>query len=135
MKVVFLADSEGGINVFPELIGRLKREIADLETEEFFVPVKEDLPKKAMDLAQEADLVFAFLLCPERNARVDMVVSKLIDVELKTGISIVKAVEESEIFGLESEDELDMEKEAIAEKWSAFLVSLLFHPEEYVPKK
>jgi riboflavin synthase len=135
MKITFLSDAESGVNVFPELFNKLKGEIADIETEEVFVPARDDLPKKAMDLAQETDMIFVLLLCPERNARVDLVVGKLIDVEIKTGISIVKAVEETDISSLESEDELDMEKEAIAEKWAAFLASLLFHPEEFAPKK
>lgn len=135
MKITFLSDAESEVNLFPEFSAKLRAEVADIELEEVFVASKEDLPKKALDLSQEAELIFVFTLFPERTAKIDMVLEKLIDVELKTGISIVKAFEESEVFEMESEEEIGLEKDALAEKWASFLVRLLFHPDEIAPKK
>lgn len=135
MKISFLSDAESEVNVFPELAVKIKQEIADIEIEEVFVPKKEDLPKKALDLAPETDLIFVLSLYPEKTTRIEMILEKLIDVEIKTGVSIVKAFEDSEVFDLESEEEIELEKEALVEKWSKFLVNLLFHPDEFVPKK
>ena len=135
MKITFLSDSESRVNIFPELAAKLKEEIADIETDEFFVPVKEDLPRKALELAADTGILFVFSLFPEKTPRLEMLLGKLIDVELKSGTAIVKAFDESEVFDLESEEEIELEKEALTEKWGAYLVKLLFHPDEFVPEK
>jgi len=135
MRITLLSDLESEVNLFPEMSEKLKGEVADIELEEAFVPTRADLPKKALDLAQETDLIFVLSLYAEKTAAIDMVISKLIDVELKTGISIVKAFEETELFEMESEEEIGLEKDAIAEKWSAFLLKMLFRPDELVPEK
>ena len=135
MRITLLSDLESEVNLFPELTEKLKGEIADIELDEAFVPTRADLPKKALDLAQETDLVFVLSLYQEKTANIDLVIGKLIDVELKTGVSIVKAFEESEIFEMESEEEIALEKDALAEKWARFLVKMLFHPDELVPEK
>ncbi len=135
MKISFLSDAESKVNVFPELAAKLREEIADIETEEFFVPAKEDLPRKALELSSDASLLVVLSLYPEKTPRVEMLLEKLIDVELKTGTAIVKAFEESEVFDLESDEEIELEKEALAEKWASYITKLLFHPDEFVPKK
>jgi len=131
MKISFLADSESGVNVFNELIVKIKEEIVDIETDEVFVPTRLDLPKKAFDLAPQSDLIFVLCLYPKQDALIETVLSKLIDVELKTGISIVKAFVESDLFEMDDEDEIAIEKTELAEKWSAFLVKYLFNPGEF----
>jgi len=135
MKITFLSDAESKVNVFPSIAAKLREEIADIETEEFFVPVKEDLPRKALELSSDASLLVVLSLYPERTPRVEMLLEKLIDVELKTGTAMVKAFEESEVFDLESDEEIELEKEALAEKWGSYIIKLLFHPDEFVPKK
>ncbi len=134
MKITFLSDSESKVNLFPELSEKIREEIADIDLEEVFVATKEDLPKKALDLSQESDLVFVLSLYAENDPGISMVKEKLIDVELKTGVSIVKAIEESEVFDLDSGEEIALEKEALAEKWANFLVKILFHPDQLVPE-
>jgi len=135
MKISFLSDSESGVNIFPELADKLREEVADIETDEVFVPRKEDIPKKAMELCQETDLVFVLCLYPEPSSRYETILSKLIDVELKTGISIAKAFEQSDIFDLDAPEEIALEKEALAKKWGDYLVNLLFHQDHFVPEK
>ena len=135
MKITFLSDAESKVNVFPSIAAKLREEIADIETEEFFVPVKEDLPRKALELSSDASLLVVLSLYPERTPRLEMLLEKLIDVELKTGTAMVKAFEESEVFDLESDEEIELEKEALAEKWGSYIIKLLFHPDEFVPKK
>jgi len=135
MKITFLSDAESKVNVFPSIAAKLREEIADIETEEFFVPVKEDLPRKALELSSDASLLVVLSLYPERTPRVEMLLEKLIDVELKTGTAMVKAFEESEVFDLESDEEIELEKEALAEKCGSYIIKLLFHPDEFVPKK
>jgi len=131
MKISFLSDTESGVNVFNELIVKIKEEIADIETDEVFVSSRLDLPKKALDVAPQSDLIFVLCLYPKGDELIGTILSKLIDVELKTGISIVKAFEESDLFDMDDEDEIAIEKTELAEKWSAFLVKFLFNPEEF----
>lgn len=135
MKITFLTDSESRVNVFPALVESLREEIADLEAVEEFVPKKEDLPQRALELVEETDLLFVLTLYSEENKRIQMVLEKLIDVEIKTGIKIIKAFEESEVFELESTEEIELEKSALVEKWSSFLLNYLFNPDSFEPKK
>jgi len=130
-----LSDFESGINIFPELEEKLLEEIADFEIEAEFVPSKLDLPMKAYSRAQDFDLIFVLCLHPEKDSEAGILKEKLVEVELKTGVPIIKAIEVSEIDEIESEDELLMEKDALVEKWFQHLINYLFHPDKFVPTK
>jgi len=130
-----LSDSESGINIFPELEEKLLAEIADLDSEQEFVPSKLDLPRKAQSRAQDFDLIFVLCLHGENDPEVRILKEKLVDVELQSGVPIIKAIEESDIDEIESEDQRALEKDALIEKWGQHLINYLFHSDKFVPGK
>jgi len=134
LKILFLSDSGSGVNIFPEMEEKLAGEIADLDIDAEFVPGKLDLPRKALSRANEFELIFVLCLHEEKDPEVDILKEKLVDVELQAGTPIIKAIEESGAEEIESEDQRAMEKEALTEKWSEFLLNYLFHPDKFVPE-
>ena len=134
MKIALLSDSKTGINIFPELKKRLSKKIADVEIQESFVNAPEDLPLKAKELAESNSLVFVFSLYDEKDKKVEMILEKLVGIELETGTKIVKAVEESEL-DVSTEEQFEEERERLAEKWSETILKTLFKPEEFSPKE
>lgn len=133
MKVSLISDSESGVNIFPALREKLGEEVADLKFEEAFVPNHLDLPHKALELAENSDLLFVFSLYPKNDFSVEILLEKLVDLELQTGKKIIKAVEELDLEELK-EAELDEELTALAEKWSTFILNYLYHPEKFIPE-
>ncbi len=135
LRIALLSDSQCGINFFPKLGEKLSGQIADAEIETHFVPSPEDLPLKAKELASSCDLIFVFSLYSEDKSRAEMVVEKLVDVETETGKKIVKAIEESELDDINTAEQLEEEKERLAEKWSSLIVKTLFKPGEVSPEE
>lgn len=133
MKIALLSDSETGINIFSKLREKLSAKIADAEIEEHFVPSPEDLPLKAKELTESNTLVFVFSLYFEKDSSVEMLVEKLVDIELETGKKIVKAIEESEVGDISTEEALEEERERLAEKWTDIIVKILFFPKDFAP--
>ncbi len=134
MHIFLVSDSKTGINFSPKLEEFLRRKIADLELETVFVPFPEDIPGAVSNVLKEADLVFVFVLFEEMDYKIQALLNKLIDLEMKDETKIVKVIEESEI---ESMDEmrLNSEKERLAEKWSKFILDYLFKPGSSKPKE
>ena len=133
MKIALLSDSKTGINIFSRLGEKLSAKIADAEIEEHFVPSPEDLPLKAKELTEENTIVFVFSLYAEKDSAVDMLVEKLVGIELETGKKIVKAIEESEIEDISNEGQMNEERERLAEKWAGTIVKILFSPKDFAP--
>lgn len=133
MRIFLVSDSKTGINFFPELEAILRKKVADLEVETIFVPFPEDVPAAVNSAVGEADLVFVFVLYEELDFKVRALLSKLIDIEMKGGAIIVKAVGESDL--PQDSRELEAEKERLAEKWSAFILDRLFRPGSFAPKE
>lgn len=134
MHVFLVSDSKTGINFFPKLEAFLKRKIADLELDTVFVPFPEDIPGAVSNVLREADLVFVFVLFEEMDYKIQALLNKLIDLEMKDETKIVKVIEESEL-GTMDEMQLEREKEALAEKWSKFILDYLFKPGSSKPKE
>jgi hypothetical protein len=127
MHLFLVSDSKTGINFFPELEGFLKGKIADLDLDTVFVPFPEDVPGAVSNLLREADLVFVFVLFEEMDYKIQALLNKLIDLEMKDETKIVKVIEESEV-GSMDEMQLEEEKNRLAEKWGKFILDYLFKP-------
>jgi len=84
-----------------------------------FVP--EDIPGAVSNVLKEADLVFVFVLFEEMDYKIQALLNKLIDLEMKDETKIVKVIEESEL-GNVDEMRLEREKHALAEKRSKFIL-------------
>ena len=133
MKIVFISDSQTHVNIFPQLEQKLKAQIADLETETHFVPFIEDIPAKADAASDNADLIFVFVLYEQKDFKIEMLSSKLIDLEMANNVKIIKVIEESDERQMNELEREDSEKE-LTGKWSKFIINLLYHPEEFKPK-
>jgi len=134
MKIFLVSDFESGINFFPELKKEILSKILDIGIESFFVPTVLEIPAKAKELAQKADVVFVFHAFEEFSFRQEILLEKLVDLELSSGKKIIKAVEEKEIDENSRENEILEEKKALSKKYSEQIVDWLFHPEKFVPK-
>ncbi|MBN2067547.1 MAG: hypothetical protein JW744_03705 [Candidatus Diapherotrites archaeon] len=134
MKVFLVSDSKTGINFFPELAGLLEKQVAGLRCQPVFVPFPEDVPAAVSKVVNEADLVFVFVLYAEKDFKIEALLSKLIDLEMNSKAKIVKAIEESDVEGL-NEMQLSLEKQQLAKKWSKFILDCLFNPGSFKPKE
>ena len=136
MRIALLSESHCGIKIFPPLREKLLAQIADAEIEEHFVSSLEDLPLKAKELAKSNELVFVFSLYAEdEKSKADMVVQKLVDIEVATGKKIVKAIEESELEDINTTGQFEEERDRLVEKWANLIVKMLFKPEEFAPQE
>ncbi len=128
MKISFIGCKEDSLNIFKELAGELSKKVSGLELNERFVPFLEDLPIVALEESDESDFIFVFALTEEN--RKDFFLKKLIDVEIKTGVRILKAIEIDEFSDLD-EEEFFEQKDLLVEKYSDLIVNILFNEIEF----
>ena len=134
MKIFLVSDSKTPINFFPLLENELKQKIADLDLGTVFVPFPEDIPAAVNEVLDEADLVFVFVLYEEMSFKIQSLLSKLIDLDMKGKTKIVKVIEEDDLEN-NSSTQLEEEKEKLAEKWGQFILNRLFKPEKFKPEE
>ena len=134
MHIFLVSDSKTGINFFPELEEKLSGQIADLELDTIFVPFPEDIPAAVHAIEEEADFVFVFVLYEELDFKIQALLNKLIEIEMRSRVRIVKVIEEKE-FGTLNEQRLEIEKEKLSKKWSELIINRLFKPGSFVPKE
>jgi len=134
MRIFLVSDSKTNINFFPQLEAFLKKKIADAEIESVFVPFPEDIPAAVSGVKAESDLILVFVLYEELDYKIQALLNKLIDLEMRGKTKIVKVIEESE-YGTLSEFRLDQEKDKLAEKWGQFILNYLFKPGSFKPKE
>ncbi len=135
MKLALLSDSETSINFFPQLRKRLSVLMPELEISTSFVPFKLDLPLKAFELCDSSDLMFVYSDYDEKTSQIELVVQKLVEVELSKSKKIVKQVVESEVEEILDKTELIAVKTDMAEKWASFLQKLIQKPEAFSPEQ
>jgi len=134
MHIFLVSDSKTGINFFPELEEKLSGQIADLELDTVFVPFPEDIPAAVHAIEGEADLVFVFVLYDELDFKIHALLNKLIEIEMRGRIKIIKVIEEKEFEHL-NQTRLETEKEKLAAKWSELILNRLFKPGSFAPKE
>lgn len=133
MKISLISWKENPFNIFKELSLSLSKRISGLELEERFVPFLEDLPIVAQECSEDSDFIFVFALIDDEGT-VNMVKEKLIEVELKTKIRILKAIDEDVLSGVEEEDYVDSKLELV-ENYSDLIVSILFNERSFEPQE
>jgi len=134
MHIFLISDSKTGINFFPELEERLAKKIADLELDTIFVPFPEDIPAAVHAIEGEAGLVFVFVLYDELDFKIQALLNKLIEIEMKGMVRIIKVIEEKEFEHL-NQARLESEKEKLSQKWSKLIINRLFKPGSFAPKE
>jgi riboflavin synthase len=134
MKVSLISDSKTRINFFTGLSELLAEKIADIETEIFFVPFPEDIPAKAKEAIEEgeSELVFVFSACKKFDFKAELLLSKLVDVELQTGKKIIKVIRKKSFELFQSNKESAGQE--FAQKWCEFIIDYLYKPELFEPK-
>ena len=132
MKISFIGNKESSVNIFPGLAKELSKKISGLELEERFAPELEDIPELALESTKESDFVVVFALTEEKNV-IDQVKEKLIDVELKTNVRILKEIGDDSFSSLGEEDYLE-EKDKLIEELSQKIVDILFNENAFEPE-
>ena len=132
MKISFIGNKESSVNIFPGLAKELSKKISGLELEERFAPELEDIPELALESTKESDFVVVFALTEEKNV-IDQVKEKLIDVELKTKVRILKEIGDDSFSSLEEEDYLE-EKDKLIGELSQKIVNILFNENAFEPE-
>lgn len=134
MRVLLVSDSSTAINFFPELESILRKKVAGIDVQRVFAWLPEDIPGAVSREMEGCDLVFVFVLFEEMDFKIEALLNKLIDLEIKSKARIVKAIEESWI-GSMDEMQLEQERHSLAEKWAEFILDCLFKPEKFASKK
>ena len=134
MHIFLVSDSKTGINFFSELEERLAAKIVDLELDAIFVPFPEDIPAAVHAIEGEADLVFVFVLYEELDFKIQALLNKLIEIEMRGRVRIIKVIEEKEFEHL-NQASLELEKEKLSGKWSELIINRLFKPGSFNPKE
>ncbi|MDD4250906.1 MAG: hypothetical protein PHX27_01795 [Candidatus ainarchaeum sp.] len=124
MKISFIGCADNSINIFKAVAGALSKKISGLELNERFVPFVEDLPIVALEETEESDFIFVFVMVEENQK--NFLIEKLVDVEIKSGVRILKAVEIDEISDIDEEEFIEL-KDSLVEKYSQLMVNILFN--------
>ena len=133
MKVALITSSEQPVYFFPELAAVLVERVSDLEIEEFFVPFGFDIPFQAKACKNFDAVLACYHYDSDQTATAALVIDKLVDVELSTGVKIVKAVEPIFDEDLDREEDLAAFKDALVEKWSNMLLGVLYDSSVFKP--
>jgi len=134
MRLLLVSDGRTGIDFFPELSELLGQRVAGLDIESAFVPFPEDIPAKVASVAGRFDLIFVFALYLKPDFRIQALLSKLVDIEIRKKVKIIKAIMQSDAGDLGGE-QLQKEKERLAEEWSDFIAGFIQNPDSFKPKK
>lgn len=136
MKLALITCSEQPVDFFDELGTFLAEESLDIATEAFYAPSFLDMPLLAKQVSEtkEFDMVFIIYLFEEKNPLNEAVLSKLIDVELQTGIKSIKVIEESDLPAILTEESLEDEKANLVEKWGKYIIDVINYPEKFKPE-
>jgi len=130
MRIVCISSKDSLYDVINELKEKLEKEIANTDVELHYVQRHLDIPANVLQV-KEADLIFVFVGYEELDLEVKTTMERLVDVDMKTDIRIVKAFEEVGV--TEDDEERKVKEKELADKWVAEITSLLFHPERLKP--
>ena len=122
MRIALISD-ESSVKLLEAVQERLLREIVDLETEFYYVQLVTDIPFKCSELTEAFDILFVFSSYEKENMEIQVVLNKLIDLEMKAGTKIIKGLQLLE--ELPELEDLEEEKDSLADKWSRIILSNL----------
>ena len=132
MKITFIAYKDNPVNFFKELASELSKKISGLELGERFVPLIEDIPEVAQEATEDSDFIFIFAVTDDDEEK-KMLDAKLIDVELKTNVRMLKAIVADEFSDID-EEEYQIEKDKTVEKYAQMVVDILFNETAFEPQ-
>jgi hypothetical protein len=129
MKISFIGCKNNNIDIFRGLAEKLSKKVSGLELNERFVPFVEDVPIVALEESEESDFVLVFVVLEEPNS---FLMEKLVDVELKTGVRILKIILNDDFSDLEEEEFLE-QKDLLIDKYVDLIIGILFNETEFEP--
>ena len=132
MKISFIGYKESSINIFPALAKELSKKISGLELEERFAPDLEDIPEIALECSIESEFIVVFALTEEKNL-IEPIKEKLIDVEIKSNVRILKEINENSLSSLDEGDYLE-EKDVLVKDLSQKILDILFNETAFEPE-
>jgi len=132
MKISFVGYKESSVNIFPHLARELSKKISGLELEERFVPDLEDIPEIALECTKESEFIVVFALTDEKDL-VEPIKEKLIDVEIKTNVRILKEISSDSFSSLDEQDYLE-EKDVLVKDLSQKILDILFNENAFEPE-
>ena len=132
MKLSLIGCKDSSVSIFKELAKELSKKISGLEIEERFAPKIEDIPGIAFECSAESDFVVVFAFTDEKNI-IELVKEKLIDVEIKTSVRILKEISDDS-FSAFDEEEYREEKEQLVKELSQKIVDILFNENSFEPE-
>jgi riboflavin synthase len=132
MKITFIAYKDNPVNFAKELASELSKKISGLELGERFVPQIEDIPEVAQEATEDSDFIFIFAVTDDGEEK-KMLDAKLIDVELKTNVRMLKAIVADEFSDID-EEEYQIEKDKTVEKYTQMIVDILFNETAFEPQ-
>ncbi|MDD3159732.1 MAG: hypothetical protein PHQ98_02075 [Candidatus ainarchaeum sp.] len=134
MKISFIGVKDTQVSIFKDLSKKLSSKISGLILEERFVNDIFDIPFVALESSEDSDFIIVFSTFDQENVEVvNLVKSKLIDVELKTKVRIIKNFVEDE-FSSAVEGEFYELKDKLVEDFSSKIISILFNEIDFEPK-
>jgi len=129
MKIICISSKDSGYDVIDPLKDLLEKEITNTNVELIYVHRHLDIPAKLMEI-KDADLIFVFVGYEELDLAIKTTMEKIVDVDMKSKIPIVKAFEEV-VFAQEEGGQETQEK--LAAKWKQEIIDYLFHPDKMKP--
>jgi riboflavin synthase len=117
MKITFIAYKDNPVNFSKELASELSK--------------IEDIPEVAQEATEDSDFIFVFAVTEDEEIK--MLETKLIDVELKTNVRMLKAIVSDEFSDLD-EEEYQIEKDEAVEKYTQMIVDILFNETAFEPQ-
>lgn len=133
MRMTLIGCKFNSVNIFPQLIDSLSKNIADLEVTERFVPFFEDIPIVVLESSAESEFILVFAL-PSSKREVDFLKKKLVDVEVGTGVRVLKYIVVDEFNDLDAE-ELVEKKKLVVNELTKTVIGILFNEMDFVPKE
>ncbi len=131
MRMTLIGCKGNSVNIFPQLIKSLSKNIAGLEINERFVPFFEDIPLVALESSTESEFILVFALLDSKK-EIDFLKKKLVDVEIKSKVRILKYIMEDDFAGLNEDNVAEM-KEEVVKELTKTVVGILFNEMEFMP--
>lgn len=121
MRIALISSNDSEINILPALATFLQEQIINVEVDTFTERMNLDIIKRINEL-DDYDLIFVFVIYSSEDAKIRLLLEKLVELEVSKGINIIKAVERLE--------EEETEEEPLLEKWGELILEELFGKEE-----
>ena len=118
MNISLISVKESEINFLSQLKKYISSKIINVNVSITIVDSVLDLPKKLHE-QENTDLIFVCYYYAEDSNEIKVMLEKLVDFEIKTGKSIVKAIKK------QKEDDINEDEQELAERFGKMIVKKL----------